>query len=249
MHDSARHDLLGWLVNQEAGRSQSVALGQDDGAVGEDGKALDFVADGIHQLRYGQIVAAVFGDDGRMIGAFVGKIVSGHIFLVVVEFSGVDEASSGKDKGCVVVDLDGISDFEWLAGGWKQCWEFIEASSVVGKVQEAPCVLQSTGVAVEGLSAAGEGMELRGSSVGVKSVDSAGASVCHIAGGEEALFFLMPGESLWNKAVLQAGVAGYGGAAGKGVGIGELSVGQKGYPCQKEEQDQNQDDFADDFDG
>ena len=104
-------------------------------------------------------------------------------------------------------------------------------------------------MAVEGLAAAGERMELDGAGVRVNLVDSAGASVCHIAGGEEALFFLMPGESLWNKAVLQAGVAGYGGAAGKGVGIGELSVGQKGYPCQKEEQDQNQDDFADDFDG
>lgn len=119
MHDSARHDLLGWLVNQEAGRCQAVALGQDDGAVGEDGKALDFVADGIHQLRYGQIVAAVFGDNGGMVGVVVGEGVVGHVFLVVVEFPGVNKAIGSKDKGGVVVDLDGISDFDWFSGGGK----------------------------------------------------------------------------------------------------------------------------------
>lgn len=104
-------------------------------------------------------------------------------------------------------------------------------------------------MAVEGLAAAGERMELDGTGVRVNLVDAAGTAVGHVAGGEKSFVLLVPGESLWNKAVLQAGVAGYGGAAGKGVGIGELSVGQKGYPCQKEEQDQNQDDFADDFDG
>ena len=249
MHGVTSHDLLGWLVNQEAGRSKTIALGQDDGAVGEDGEALDFVADGIDEFWNGQVAAAVLGDNGGMVGVVVGEGVVGHVFLVVVEFPGVNKATGSKDKGGVVVDLDGISDFDWFSGGWKQCWEFIEASSVVGKVEEARRILQPAGVSVEGLAAACERMELDGAGVRVNLVDAAGASVCHIAGGEEALFFLMPGESLWNKAVLQAGVAGYGGAAGKGVGIGELSVGQKGYPCQKEEQDQNQDDFADDFDG
>ena len=119
MHSSTSHDLLCWLVNQEAGRCQAVALGQDDGTVGEDGEALDFVADGIHQLRYGQIAAAVLGDNGGMVGVVVGEGVVGHVFLVVVEFPGVNKATGSKDKGGVVVDLDGISDFDWFSGGGK----------------------------------------------------------------------------------------------------------------------------------
>lgn len=94
-------------------------MGQDDGTVGEDGKALDFVADGIHQLRYGQVAAAVFGDNGGMVGVVVGEGVVGHVFLVVVEFPGVNKATGSKDKGGVVVDLDGISDFDWFSGGGK----------------------------------------------------------------------------------------------------------------------------------
>lgn len=119
MHGVTSHDLLGWLVNQEAGRCQAVALGQDDGAVGEDGKALDFVADGIDEFWNGQIVAAVFGDNGGMVGVVVGEGVVGHVFLVVVEFPGVNKAIGSKDKGGVVVDLDGISDFDWFSGGGK----------------------------------------------------------------------------------------------------------------------------------
>lgn len=117
MHGSSGHDLLCWLVNQEAGRSQTVALGQDDGAVGEDGKALDFVADGIDEFWNGQVAAAVLGDNGGMVGVVVGEGVVGHVFLVVVEFSGVDKAAGSKDKGGVVVDLDGRADFDWFSGG------------------------------------------------------------------------------------------------------------------------------------
>ena len=119
MHGVTSHDLLCWLVNQEAGRCQAVALGQDDGAVWQDGKALDFVADGIHQLRYGQVAAAVLGDNGGMVGVVVGEGVVCHVFLVVVEFPGVNKATGSKDKGGVVVDLDGRADFDWFSGGGK----------------------------------------------------------------------------------------------------------------------------------
>ena len=94
-------------------------MGQDDGAVGEDGKALDFVADGIDEFRNGQVAAAVLGDNGGMIGVVVGKVIVGHVFLIVVEFPGVDKAAGGKDKGGVVVDLDGRADFDWFSGGGK----------------------------------------------------------------------------------------------------------------------------------
>lgn len=71
MHGVTSHDLLGWLVNQEAGRSKTIALRQDDGTVWQDGKALDFVADGIDEFWNGQVAAAVLGDNGGMVGVVV----------------------------------------------------------------------------------------------------------------------------------------------------------------------------------
>ena len=70
----------------------------------------------------------------------------------------------------------------------------------------------------------------------VNGVDSAGASVCHVACGEKELFFLMPSEALGNEAILQSGVFSQSGAAVKGVGIGYLSIGQQGYPTEEEGQ-------------
>ena len=107
--------------------------------------------------------------------------------------------------------------------------------------------MQAPSVAVEGLAAAGEGMELDGAGVRVNLVDAAGAAVGHVAGGEENFVLLVPGEALGNQSVLQTGIAGDGGAAGKGVVVGQLSVGQEGYPGQEEDEGDNQDDSNNDF--
>ena len=90
-------------------------------------------------------------------------------------------------------------------------------------------------------------MELDGAGVRVNLVDAAGTAVGHVAGGEESFVLLVPGEPLGDKAILQAGIAGDGGAAGKGVVVGQLSVGQEGYPGQEKDEGDNQDDADNDF--
>lgn len=107
--------------------------------------------------------------------------------------------------------------------------------------------MQAPSVAVEGLAAAGEGMELDGTGVRVNLVDAAGAAVGHVAGGEKNFILLVPGEPLGDQSILQTGIAGDGGAAGKGVVVGHLSVGQEGYPGQEKDEGDNQDDADNDF--
>ena len=76
-----------------------------------------------------------------MIGAIVGKVVVALIFLVIVEFSSINKSTSCKDKGCVVGNCNRLADFYGLSVGWQFSRKFVEASSVVSEIQEAPCIL------------------------------------------------------------------------------------------------------------